>query len=91
MKLIFCPECHDVRKLDLLSNGITACKCGKARGYYCKDGWHVVINSVAIPIGIDNHSLKHELVLRITGNQTGNLKAWVFSNDFERITVNESL
>lgn len=54
MKLIFCPHCHDVRKLH--TDCIVSCKCGKSSGRYLDDGLHAVLGGDAIPLGIDNSS-----------------------------------
>jgi hypothetical protein len=54
MKLIYCPECHDVRKLDYQA---TFCKCGASSGWYEDDGLHATIQGEAIPLGFANSSL----------------------------------
>lgn len=54
MKLIFCPHCHDIRKLQ--SNTVTSCLCGKSSGQYLADGVRAVLRGDAIPIGILNSS-----------------------------------
>ena len=53
MKLIYCPECGDIRRL---GHVIVKCMCGKSSGHYEKDGIHAVIYGEAIPIGFDNIS-----------------------------------
>jgi hypothetical protein len=54
MKLILCPVCHDVRKLDYR---IVHCKCGASSGWYEDDGLNATIQGEAIPIGFNNSSL----------------------------------
>lgn len=53
MKLIFCPHCHDIRKLARL---LTTCQCGRSWGQYLEDELHAVYGGVAAPLGIDNSS-----------------------------------
>lgn len=67
MKLLFCPHCHDVRKLhsrdhDLLEASTTRCKCGKSWGYYMADELNAVYGGDAVMLGINNHSLAHAIV-----------------------------
>jgi hypothetical protein len=54
MKLIFCPHCFDVVKLEYVER---QCRCGAAKGHYMKDGLHATINSAAVPLGFANNSL----------------------------------
>lgn len=54
MKLIFCPHCHDIKKLHV--GTVTSCFCGKSSGKYLPDGVRVVLRGAAIPIGILNSS-----------------------------------
>lgn len=51
MKLIFCPECEDIVKLQLEHR---SCRCGKSGGMYYRDGTGAMITGAAIPIGIHN-------------------------------------
>lgn len=52
MKLIFCPHCQDVVKLQL---GERTCMCGKSTGRYV-DSQYAEIGGAAIPIGFENGS-----------------------------------
>jgi len=63
MKLIFCKKCNDVIKLRYKENSLT-CQCGASGGYYLKDGLHAKIWGEAIPLGIDNISLKKAILCR---------------------------
>ena len=54
MKLIFCPHCHDIVKLNITSS--RCCLCGKSCGKYDKDGIHAWINKEAIPLIFVNSS-----------------------------------
>lgn len=58
MKLIFCPKCQDVKKLQL---EITTCRCNNSWGKYL-DGINAEIGGDAIPIGISNSSLAEAIV-----------------------------
>ncbi len=55
MKLIYCPECHDVRTIHLSA---TRCKCQKSWGRYIDPGGrHAEYGGSAIPLGFDKSSL----------------------------------
>ncbi|MEM9809391.1 MAG: hypothetical protein AAF959_29430 [Cyanobacteria bacterium P01_D01_bin.56] len=58
MKLIFCPHCHDIRKLGY---DCRYCSCGESWGYYQNDGINAVVGGKAIPLGIENSSLKRAI------------------------------
>lgn len=53
MKLIYCKECCDIVKLNLLRS---TCNCGECWGIYLNDLVSAVIHGPAIPLGIDNLS-----------------------------------
>lgn len=53
MKLLFCPTCNDVRKLQ---SHDTACQCGRCHGRYIDD-LNAEVNNEAILIGLSNASL----------------------------------
>lgn len=55
MKLIYCPDCEDVRKIHSKTLGVQ-CRCGKSWGYYEADGIHARYGGSAIPLGIGNGS-----------------------------------
>ena len=90
MKLLFCPECEDVRKL---AYGRTTCDCGASYGWYEKDGHHASIGGKTIVIGLDNLSLVEGLenlaeqdgVAPIMGNWNPPLTAWLFAEGYHRI------
>lgn len=58
MKLMYCLECHDVRKLDYPE---VTCKCGASKGSNRIGGLHAVIQGKAIPLGFDNYSFRRAL------------------------------
>lgn len=51
MKLIFCPECTDIRKLH--KDGVK-CWCGKSWGKYLEDNHKAEIGGLAVPLGVSN-------------------------------------
>lgn len=53
MKLIYCPSCHDIRKLHFT---LTTCRCGKSFGQYAADGLYAFYGDRAVPLGIENKS-----------------------------------
>ena len=59
MKLIFCPECWDLRRLHVETP--TYCKCRKSMGMYT-DNVYAVIAGYAIPVGISNYSFRSALM-----------------------------
>jgi hypothetical protein len=56
MKLIYCPECLDMKKLQMLR--LRRCTCGKAWGYYLDDDLTAEIGGTAVPIAIENDELR---------------------------------
>jgi len=86
MKLLFCPECTDVRKLEQEPE-ITECKCGKSWGFYKSDGWNAVIAGKGLAIGIDNNSLAYAKKQRLTEGSPKSvwLSAWLMAEDHDTI------
>lgn len=60
MKLIFCPDCHDVRRLD---RRLRTCYCRRFMGRYTDD-LNAEIAGKAIPLGIDNGSFADAIAER---------------------------
>ncbi len=58
MKLIFCPECWDVVKLDV--DSVRKCKCEKSSGVYLDD-LNATYSGSAVPLGFSNPSLARAL------------------------------
>ncbi len=58
MKLLYCPACHDVRRL---WTDKTVCRCGRCWGRYKADGLQATYGGLAIPLGIDNGSFSWAL------------------------------
>ena len=84
MKLIFCPECGDIRMLH--RSGVT-CWCGKSSGRYMEDNLHAEISGLAIPIGIDNRRFVAALAeLRLGRNSMGpDINAFLIAESSSRI------
>jgi len=53
MKLIYCPQCHDVVKLDFMER---TCECRASYGYY-EDDLNAIYGGSAVPLGFANSSL----------------------------------
>jgi hypothetical protein len=54
MKLIYCPDCEDVFKLDL--EKLRSCKCGKCSGKYIDRG-NAEVNGQGVSLAISNPAL----------------------------------
>lgn len=54
IKLIYCPKCQDVRKLNYV---LTTCQCGRSFGRVLGDGLDAQYGGDAVPLGFDNSSL----------------------------------
>lgn len=78
MKLIFCPICQDVVKLDYDPR---FCECEKSSGYYMEDGLNAVIFGKAIPIGFANSSLAEALRCRPQDGMGKRFEAFVIPYD----------
>lgn len=66
MKLLLCPTCEDVLKLDHHGR---YCGCGRAWGRYLADGLHAQISGTAVPLGFASSHLLDALRHRpATGN-----------------------
>lgn len=60
MKLIYCTQCHDIRKLH--RNSIV-CACGRSGGFYT-DELKAVITGFAVPLGVNNRTFVKALADR---------------------------
>ena len=58
MKLIFCPACQDVFKLNY---ELRSCECGRCCGQYDVDGHHAVTNGKGYCLAIGNGSLRNAI------------------------------
>jgi hypothetical protein len=91
MKLLFCKECTDVRKLRYSR---TTCECGSSWGWYEKDGRCASIGGEALVIGLDNEVLvdgleeleeQDSLAPIVMGRSNPQLTAWLFAEGYHRI------
>jgi protein-arginine kinase activator protein McsA len=86
MKLILCPHCHDVFKLQFK---IKHCKCGKCFGKYT-DKINATINKEAIPIGFCNSTLVQAIKKRPNSGNGKEFTAFVIPEICPTIKVIES-
>ncbi len=56
MKLIYCPECNDVKRVWQLR--VRYCACGKSWGYYLDDDLTAEMGGCAVPLAIANDELR---------------------------------
>lgn len=62
MKLIYCPECLDVKKVRMLK--LRRCRCGKSWGYYLDDDLTAVVGGLAVPLAVENDKLREAVARR---------------------------
>ena len=94
MKLIFCPECHDIFKLS--TKEVRECDCGKCKGKYV-DNLNAVYND-GIPLGILNNKLGMAIANQPTAGYGQNFDAFVIAknvssmiktDNFDQITTED--
>lgn len=83
MKLIFCPECQDVRKL---LDKLTTCSCGKSSGEYL-DNLNAYIFGDAIPLGFANRTFVRALRNRPGDGMGAEFVAFVIPEQCDTIEV----
>jgi hypothetical protein len=83
MKLIYCPECLDMKKLQMLT--LRRCCCGKAWGYYLDDDLTAEIGGTAVPIAIENDVLRHAVLQRPQSGRGVPLRARVLPLTYETL------
>jgi hypothetical protein len=86
MKLIFCPECHDVVRLLEFQR---ECRCRASWGCYRPDGENIVVGGKGVPMAIAGGSITRALRLlkEYPDSETGpDLDAWFFSPKFHKVT-----
>lgn len=81
MKLIFCPKCQDVLKLQKFRRN---CQCAASFGYYL-DEINAEIGGKAIPIGFANKTLASALKNRPKTGLGSRFEAFVIPEDCETI------
>jgi hypothetical protein len=81
MKLLLCPNCSDVKKLDYKK---TFCKCRKSWGNYQKDGRHADIYGEGIVIGLSNPTLSAG-VFREHEDENYTISAWIMGTNARNV------
>ena len=81
MKLIFCPHCHDVFKLN---DRPTTCMCGLSAGHYV-DHVNAIINESAVPLGFVNQTFRYALHNRPIHGYGKQFKAFVIPYECKTI------
>lgn len=87
MKLLLCPKCGDVRKLQYSQ---TYCDCGYVSGRYDADGAYASVSPEATVIGLDNHTIRRALLasqVKDGGHRT--ICAWIMWADASRVRWEE--
>ena len=79
MKFIFCPHCHDIRRL--FHGTVTSCQCGKSSGQYLADGVQAKLWGDAIPLGILNDSFVAAVRARPEEGKGERFEAFVIPRD----------
>ncbi len=62
MKLIYCPKCLDVKKVQMRK--VRHCSCGKSWGYYLDDDLTAMVGGLAMPLAIENDKLREAVARR---------------------------
>lgn len=83
MKLIYCPHCHDVRKLGYT---LTTCECGRSFGKYDKDGLNAMYSGEAVPIGFANQSFIGAFLDQPESGQGRHFEAFVIPKECPTFT-----
>ena len=84
MKLIFCPTCEDVVRLELEDR---RCLCGESSGHYEEDGLHAVISGPAVPLGFDNRDFRKALSVEPGTERGTKFDAFIISRQARTIKV----
>lgn len=80
MKLIFCPDCYDMRKL---STELTECACGRSHGQYDDDGICATIGGRAVAFGIHNNDVRE--ALNMPQDEPATVRCWRFVSTSKRV------
>jgi hypothetical protein len=87
MKLIYCPECLDVKKVRRLR--VRYCACGKSWGYYLGDDLTAEIGGCAIPIAIENDELREAALHRPKTGTGSECRVRVLPETYETLTYRD--
>lgn len=71
MKLLICPKCNDVFKLD--KEELRSCKCGHVKGKYKEDGHCAVTNGNGINLAMNSNDLMLKMIY-LSSEEDGELK-----------------
>jgi len=82
MKLLFCPRCQDLFKLDY---ELRSCKCTFVKGKYLLDGDKAIYNGQGVMLGIGNSAF----FTALTGGERGGV--FLYPTDNGKITVDSGL
>lgn len=83
MKLIFCPECHDVIKM---SFNTRYCECKLSWGKYLEDGLHAEIGGKTISLGFNNTDFVRAIQSRPKAGLGIRFEAFVIPEKCDTIT-----
>jgi hypothetical protein len=87
MKLILCPRCEDVIKLNRAGR---FCECGRSWGRYLDDGVNSEISGEAIPLGFANSELRIALANRPKAGMGRTFTAFVIPVHCDTVQVVQS-
>lgn len=86
MKLLLCPECYDIRKMEVGERVV--CSCGRSSAAYREDGLYADAYGAAMVIGISNRSLYDAVDRHLDKYPEDNLtiEAWIQAEPHRHIT-----
>ena len=84
MKLIYCPHCKDILRLN---KKLRKCECGKCSGNYEFNGINATISEDAIPIGFSNKSFVEALKANPDMGLGKRFDAFIISKDATTIKI----
>ena len=83
MKLIYCPKCLDVKRLQMMT--VRHCFCGKSWGYYLEDNLTGEIGGYAVPIAIENDKLREAVQQRPAGGRGFPIEARILPLEYDTV------
>jgi len=88
MKLLYCPECLDMKKLRMQE--LRRCACGKAWGYYLDDDLTAEIGGTAVLLAIENDKLREAVQHRPARGRGAVLQTRVLPKSYETLRYRDS-
>lgn len=91
MKLLFCPKCFDLFKLNY---ELKSCECGMCKGRYDPNGGYAVVNGQGLSIAIANPDLVQAMNRMKQGYDVMPVRCWIrphTGKDNPRTRVEEDL